>query len=61
MAQVRARLAGWWRVASLPVLATVLALAIAAVIIIVSSAFTGIGFFPLLPVYAYGNLFAGHC
>ena len=59
MAPVGARLAGWWRVAALPALATVLALAIAAVIIIVSSAFTGIGFFPLLPLYAYGNLFAG--
>jgi simple sugar transport system permease protein len=43
----------------LPVLATVLALAIAAVIIIVSSTFTGLGFFPLLPLFAYGNLFAG--
>ena len=56
---MRARLEAWWRVAALPVLAIVLALAIAAVIIIVSSAFTGIGFFPLLPFYAYGNLFAG--
>lgn len=48
-----------WRVAMLPVLATVLALAIAAVIIILSSTFTGAGFFPLLPLFAYGNLFAG--
>lgn len=48
-----------WRVAMLPVLATVLAFAIAAVIIIVSSTFTGLGFFPLLPLFAYGNLFAG--
>lgn len=48
-----------WRVAALPLLAIVLALAIAALIIVVSSAFTGIGFFPLLPLFAYGNLFAG--
>ena len=59
MTAVRARLAEWWRVASLPVLAIVLALVIAAAIIVISSAFTGVGFFPLLPVYAYGNLFAG--
>ncbi|HEX9435803.1 MAG TPA: ABC transporter permease [Candidatus Limnocylindria bacterium] len=59
IAAVRARLASWWRVATLPVLAIVLALAIAAVIIVASSAFTGTGFFPLLPIYAYGNLFAG--
>jgi len=49
----------WWRVARLPVLAIALALLIAAVIIVVSSAFTGIGFFALLPLYAYGNLLAG--
>ncbi len=59
IARLRPRLADWWGVAALPVLSIVLALAIAAVIIIVSSAFTGIGFFPLLPLYAYGNLFAG--
>jgi simple sugar transport system permease protein len=56
---MRARLAAWWRVATLPVLAILLALGIAAVIIVVSSVYTGIGFFPLLPLYAYGNLFAG--
>lgn len=56
---IRDRLAPWWRVAALPVLAIVLALAIAAGIIVASSAFTGLGFFPLLPLYAYGNLFAG--
>ncbi len=59
IAAARARPAAWWRVAALPVLAILLALAIAAVIIVVSSAFTGIGFFPLLPIYAYGDLFAG--
>lgn len=55
----RRRLAALWRVATLPVLAIVLALAIAAVIVVVSSVYTGLGFFPLLPLYAYGNLFAG--
>lgn len=59
MAPVRSQLARWWGVAALPVLSIVLALAIAAVIIIVSSVYTGVGFFPLLPLYAYGNLFAG--
>jgi simple sugar transport system permease protein len=59
IAALRQRAAPTWRVASLPLLSIVLALAIAAVIIIVSSAFTGTGFFPLLPLYAYGNLFAG--
>ncbi|MBI2325209.1 MAG: ABC transporter permease [Chloroflexi bacterium] len=59
IARLRPRLTDWWGVAALPVLSIALALAIAAVIIIVSSAFTGIGFFPLLPLYAYGNLFAG--
>lgn len=51
--------AEWWRVATLPVLAIVLALAIAAVIIVASSVYTGAGFFPLLPLVAYGSLFAG--
>ncbi len=55
----RALLGAWWRVAALPGLAIVLALAIAAVIIVASSAFTGAGFQPLLPLEAYGNLFAG--
>ena len=59
IAAARARLASWWRVAALPILAILLALVIAAAIIILSSTFTGIGFFPLLPLYAYGNLFAG--
>src|SRR5262245_19358705 len=59
MTGLRARLSSWWRIAALPVLAIVLALAIAAVIIVASSAFTGTGFFPLLPVYAYANLLAG--
>lgn len=59
MNALRRRLADWWRVATLPVLAIVLALAIAAVIIVVSSVYTGAGFFPLLPLVAYGSLFAG--
>jgi simple sugar transport system permease protein len=59
IAAARTRLGAWWRVAALPILAILLALVIAAAIIILSSTFTGIGFFPLLPLYAYGNLFAG--
>jgi len=59
IAAVRARAAAWWRVARLPVLAIVLALVIAAGIIVLSSVYTGLGFFPLLPLYAYGNLAAG--
>jgi simple sugar transport system permease protein len=59
IAAARAGLGAWWRVAALPVFAILLALLIAAAIIVVSSAFTGIGFFPLLPLYAYGNLLAG--
>jgi ABC-type uncharacterized transport system permease subunit len=59
LAELRRRAAQVWAVATLPVLAIVLALAIAAVIVVVSSVYTGIGFFPLLPIYAYGNLLAG--
>jgi ABC-type uncharacterized transport system permease subunit len=59
MSRLRTATAAAWRVAMLPVLSTALALGIAAVIIIVSSTFTGAGFFPLLPLFAYGNLFAG--
>lgn len=55
----RHRLLVAWRVATIPLLSIFLALAIAAVIIVVSSAFTGTGFFPLLPLIAYGNLLAG--
>ena len=59
IARLRPRLADWWGVAALPVLSIVLALAIAAVIIVLSSVYTGVGFFPLLPFFAYANLFAG--
>ncbi|HET8567606.1 MAG TPA: ABC transporter permease [Candidatus Limnocylindria bacterium] len=56
---MRARLARLWRPAQLPALAILLALAVAAVIVIASSAFTGLGFQPLLPIVAYTNLFIG--
>jgi len=48
-----------WRYMALPVMAIVLALAIAAVVIVASSAFTGEGFQPLLPLSAYQALFVG--
>jgi ABC-type uncharacterized transport system permease subunit len=48
-----------WRYAALPVFAIVLALALAALVIIGSSAFTGEGFQPLLPVSAYLSLLQG--
>jgi ABC-type uncharacterized transport system permease subunit len=55
----RARLAPKWAVASIPVYSIVLAFAVAAVVVIVSSAFTETGFDPLLPLKAYASLFAG--
>ncbi len=57
--RVRSSAATVWRYAALPVMAIVLALAIAAVVIVVSSAFTGDGFQPLLPFYAYQALIVG--
>jgi simple sugar transport system permease protein len=57
--RVRSSAATVWRYAVLPVMAIVLALAIAAVVIVVSSAFTGDGFQPLLPFYAYQALIVG--
>lgn len=48
-----------WRYTTLPILAIVLALALAAVVIIVSSVFTGDGFQPLLPLSAYLSLVQG--
>ncbi len=59
MKAVRARLAPTWAVASIPVYSIVLAFAVAAIIIVVSSAFTTTGFDPLLPIAAYASLFAG--
>jgi len=54
-----ARLAPKWAVAQVPVYSIVLAFAVAAVVIIVSSAFTRTGFDPLLPLAAYARLLAG--
>ena len=59
MKQWRARLAPTWAVAQVPVYSIVLAFAVAAVVVIVSSAFTASGFDPLLPVRAYASLLAG--
>jgi len=55
----RARLAPTWSKAQVPVYSIVLAFAVAAVVVIVSSAFTASGFDPLLPFAAYARLFAG--
>ena len=55
----RARLGPTWAVAQVPVYSIVLSFAIAAVVIIISSAFTRTGFDPLLPFAAYGRLLAG--
>lgn len=57
--RIRASAATLWRYAALPAMAIVLALAIAAIVIIASSAFTGGGFQPLLPISAYQALFQG--
>ena len=48
-----------WQVASIPLLAIVLAFIVAAVVIVVSSVFTSTGFAPLLPLAAYASLLAG--
>ena len=55
----RARLAPTWAVASIPIYSIVLAFAVAALIVIVSSTFTDTGFDPLLPIKAYASLLAG--
>jgi simple sugar transport system permease protein len=57
--RVRSSAAPLWRYAALPVMAILLALAVAAVVIVLSSAFTGGGFQPLLPFYAYQALIVG--
>ena len=59
MRRLRTRLAPTWAVASIPVYSIVLAFAVAAIVIIISSAFTANGFDPLLPFAAYGRLLAG--
>ena len=48
-----------WHVASIPLLAIVLAFVAAGIVIVVSSAFTSEGFDALLPLAAYGRLLAG--
>ena len=55
----RSRIAPTWAVALVPVYSIVLAFAVAAVVIIVSSTFTRTGFDPLLPFAAYARLLAG--
>jgi len=59
MSRLRAVARQIWQVASIPLLAIVLAFVVAAVVIVVSSVFTPTGFEPLLPIAAYGNLLAG--
>jgi len=48
-----------WRVASIPLLAIILAFIVAAVVIVVSSVFTSTGLDVFLPLGAYGSLLAG--
>jgi simple sugar transport system permease protein len=48
-----------WQVASIPLLAIVLAFIVAAFVILISSVFTSTGFDILLPLAAYGSLLAG--
>jgi simple sugar transport system permease protein len=48
-----------WQVASIPLLAILLAFVVAAIVIVVSSVFTRTGFEPLLPLAAYASLLAG--
>src|SRR5437899_1847137 len=55
----RARLAPTWTKAQVPVYSIVLAFGVAAIVVIVSSAFTATGFDPLLPFAAYARLLAG--
>src|SRR2546422_10765619 len=59
MSGVRSVAAQIWQVASIPLLAIVLAFVVAAVVIVVSSVFTSTGFAPLLPLAAYASLLAG--
>lgn len=57
--RARGRLAAFWRVAALPVLAIVLALIVAAVVIVVADWATTGTINLLLPIYAYANLLTG--
>src|SRR5438445_1463241 len=59
MSRLRAVARQIWQVASIPLLAIVLAFIVAAVVIVVSSVFTPTGFEPLLPFAAYASLLAG--
>ena len=59
MSRLRAFARQIWQVASIPLLAIVLAFIVAAVVIVVSSVFTSTGFAPLLPLAAYASLLAG--
>jgi general nucleoside transport system permease protein len=59
MTRVRRTVQGIWRVASIPLLAIVLAFIVAGIVVLVSSVFTSTGFDLLLPVAAYANLLAG--
>ena len=59
MRNVPAGLRAIWRVASIPLLAILLAFIVAGVVIIISSAFTPTGFSLTLPVVAYAQLLTG--
>lgn len=59
MNDTKARVRDVWRVASIPLFAIVLAFIVAAIVIIISSAFTPTGFSLVLPLLAYGQLLAG--
>ena len=48
-----------WQVASIPLLAIVLAFIVAAVVVVISSTFTSTGFDVFLPFGAYASLLAG--
>ncbi len=48
-----------WLVASIPLLAIVLAFVVAALVVVISGAFTSTGFDAFLPFGAYGSLLAG--
>jgi simple sugar transport system permease protein len=56
---LRARAGSIWRVAALPAYSILLAFVVAAVVIIISSAFSVTGFDPVLPLAAYGRLLVG--
>ncbi|MGH2491896.1 MAG: ABC transporter permease subunit, partial [Candidatus Limnocylindria bacterium] len=59
MRRWRTRLAPTWAVAQVPVYSIVLAFAVAAAVVIVSSTFTTTGFDLFLPFAAYASLLAG--